>query len=146
MFFSSAGQWGHAAFLRGYHSLPIPEADRARAVARWLDVTPATVRDWISGRRPPPRAACYAVWMESAAGREAVACQLFNESRAHAGHARSLADALRAQSAALDALRIELADAKRAAARPGAHLAANDGAFSDFPPPRPAPRPLDQRA
>lgn len=136
MFFVSAGQWGHDAFLRAYHTLPIPQAARAAAIARWLDVTPGTVADWITGRRPPPRAACYALWLESAAGREVMHDQLFNEARAHAGHARSLDDALRAQGVTLAALRVELDMVKRA--RPGAHLAANDGAFFDVPPPKPA--------
>jgi len=136
MFFVSHGQWGNHAFLRACNSLPMPHDARAAMIARWLDVTPGTVRDWISGRRTPPRAVCYAVWLESAEGRAAMHCQLFNEARTHAGHARSLDDALRAQSATLAALRFELARVKLAA--PGARAAANDGAFEDFPPPMPA--------
>ena len=137
MQFISFGQWGEHAFLRAYNSLPIPQQHRAAAIARWLDVTPGTVRDWISGRRAPPRAVCFALWLESAEGRAAMHCQLFNEARAHAGHARSLDDAMRAQTATIDALRRELDAVKRA--RPGPS-AANDGAYLDCPPPgRPAP-------
>ena len=56
MFFVSHGQCGNHAFLRACNSLPMPHDARAAMIARWLDVTPGTVRDWISGRRTPPRA------------------------------------------------------------------------------------------
>lgn len=136
MHFISHDQWGHDAFLRGYHSLHFPESDRARAIARWLDVTPGTVHDWISGRRPPPRAVCYAIWLESYQGREAMHCQLFNEARTYAGLARSLEDAIKSQSAVLDALRAEIAETKKAAAasgQPSAPFAANDCTYGDGP-------------
>lgn len=131
MTFSSSGQFGHDAFLRAYHALPIPSERRAAAVARWLDVSPRTVKDWLSGHHCPPRAAVYACWLESTDGRAAVALQLHNEAAAHAAHARSLSDVVQGMGATIDALRREVAELK--ARRPGADTAANDGAFNDVP-------------
>ena len=137
MTFSSSGQFGHDAFLRAYHALPIPSGCRAAALARWLDVSPRTVADWISGRRCPPRAVVYATWLESLDGRAAVALELSNQAAAHAAHARSLSDVVQGMGATIDALRREMAELK--ARRPGADTAANDGAFNDVP--RPPHRP-----
>ena len=137
MNFLSSGMFGHSAFLRAYHALPIPSERRAAAVARWLDVSPRTVKDWLSGHHCPPRAAVYACWLESTDGRAAVALQLHNEAAAHAAHARSLSDVVQGMGATIDALRREVAELK--ARRPGADTAANDGAFNDVP--RPPHRP-----
>ena len=73
MTFSSSGQFGHDAFLRAYNDLPIPADKRAAAVARWLDVSQRTVRDWVSGHHCPPLAVMYATWLESGAGLSSVA-------------------------------------------------------------------------
>ena len=144
MVFTSDGQWGNHSFLRAYHSLCVPRLSRPGALARWLDVSERTVADWISGRRCPPRAVVYAVWLESDHGREAMHTQLFNEARTHAAHARALQDYVARLACTVEALRAELADAK--AARPGANLPANDGRFDDAPSPRPPSRPWRQRA
>lgn len=137
MGFVSNGQFGSVAFLRAYHSIPMPSEHRAAALARWLDVSPRTVADWISGRRCPPRAAVYACYMESLDGRAAVALQLENECAAHAAHAASLAAVVRGMGETIDSLRREVADLK--AQRPGAELAANDVAFDDVPRPPHSP-------
>lgn len=137
MNFLSSGMFGHSAFLRAYHALPIPSERRAAAVARWLDVSPRTVKDWLSGHHCPPRAAVYACWLESTEGRAAVALQLHNEAAAHAAHARSLADRVRGLESTIDALRAEVAALK--AGQRGAMLAANDSTFDDVPRPPMAP-------
>lgn len=72
MVFQSWQQFGTPAFLRAYHSLPLLQADKPSAIARRLDVSERTVNDWISGRRCPPRAAVYALWLESMDGRAAM--------------------------------------------------------------------------
>lgn len=113
MTFSSSGQFGPFAFERAWHALPIPSIQRAAAVARWLDVTEATVRAWVSGRRCPPRAVVYALWLESAEGRQMVQTDLFNEARTHAAHARSLQDVSCRQQAAIAALQADLSAAKQ---------------------------------
>ena len=138
MVFQSNGQFGSSAFLRAYHRLPILQADRPAAIARWLGVSVRTVHDWINGRRCPPRAAVLALWLESFDGQQAMHTQLFNESRTHAAHARSLGEHVARLTATIDSLRSELAQAKAGA--PGAHLSANDGAFYDAPAPRPPSR------
>ncbi len=135
MVFQSWGQYGTAVFQRAYHSLPIPEASRPAQIARWLDVSQRTVCDWLSGRRCPPRAVAFALWLECFDGHAAVNTQLFNEARTHAAHARSLSEHAGRLQATIDALRAELADVKAAAA--GASLPANDGCFYDAPAPRP---------
>lgn len=138
MFFASADQFGHAAFLRAYNSLPILSQDRIAALSRWLDVSERTVNDWISGRRDPPRAVCYATWLESMDGRAHVNVDLLNDARRAAGHARSLGDALSVAESTIAALRAEL-DALKAERAPKVPAAANDGRFDvDRPPVRPA--------
>lgn len=132
MDFVSAGQLGEAAFLRAYHALPIPSVRRAAAIARWLDVSPRTVADWISGRRCPPRAAVYALWLESSEGRQYVNTELFNEARRSAGHVRCLEELATRHESMIATLQRELLEAKAAAA-PSAPLAANDGAFDGHP-------------
>lgn len=144
MNFQSSGQFGVSLFCRAVSLLPMPESARTAALARWLDVSERTVCDWMSGRRCPPRAVVYAVWLESSDGRAAMHTQLFNEARTHAAHARSLQDHVTRLACTLDALRVELADAK--AGNAGAHLPANDGRFYDAPSPRPPSRPVHQRA
>lgn len=135
MNFVSRDQYGEHAFARAVASLPLPADQRPAAIARWLGVSAGTVRAWLSGRRCPPRAAVLALWLESGEGRAAMHCQLFNESRAHAGHAQALADHAARLTATIDALRRELADIKAS----GAAAPANDGVFHDARPPG-APR------
>lgn len=89
MTFASSGQFGTVAFLRAWHALPVPSGQRAAAVARWLDVSVGTVNAWVSGRRVPPRAVVYALWLESADGRHALHTDLFNDARLQAAIARS---------------------------------------------------------
>ena len=138
MVFQSHGQFGSAAFMRAYHRLPILQADRPAAIARWLDVSVRTVNDWINGRRCPPRAVVLALWLESFDGQQAMQTQLFNEARMHAAHTRSLGEHVTRLTATIEALRVELAQAKAGAV--GARLPANDGAFDDAPAPRPPSR------
>lgn len=132
MVFSSAGMFGSNVFLRAYHDLPIPEAQRTRAIARWLDVSAATVSAWLAGRRCPPRAVVLALWLESCEGRAYLHTDLANEARRFAALARSLQDAMAAQARTIDALRAEVAELK---ARGVAGAAANDCAFLDAAPP-----------
>lgn len=136
MQFASWRHYGHCEFLRVYHTLNIPIAERPGAIARWLDVSPRTVADWISGRHCPPRATVYALWLESPDGRAYLANDLDNECRLLATQVAILTDLNARKEATIAALRRELMDAKAAA--PSARVAINDGVFSDdCPPPRP---------
>ena len=146
MQFASWRHYGNAEFLRAYNALPIPIADRPGVLARWLDVSPRTVADWISGRHCPPRATVYALWLESDDGRAYLATDLANECRLLTSLVDSLNDASARKDGAIAALRAELSAVKAAA--PGARLAINDAVFSDDCPPPPVrpKRPRFQRA
>lgn len=146
MQFASWRHYGSAEFLRAYNALQIPIADRPGALARWLDVSPRTVADWISGRHCPPRATVYALWLESDDGRAYVAMDLANECRLLASLVSALKDASARKDRTIAELRAELIEAKAAA--PGARLAINDAIFCDDSPPPPVTpkRPRFQRA
>lgn len=123
MFFFADRIRGRGDFATAFDALAIPSDRRAAAVARLFNVTPRTVRDWLSGKRDPPRAAVVALWHESRHGRAVTSAH----SEYGAYLARSMADSLaRDLDAARDtiaALSQELAAAKLASAAP---LAAND--------------------
>ena len=119
---------GCCDFATFFEALPIPARDRIAAVSRFLDVSPASVRLWLSGRRDPPRAAVIALWHESAYGRAAVGAHIEEGARLARAHAAALSAALDQATATIDRLTRELADAKQAsAATPGA---ANDPLFN----------------
>lgn len=137
MTFSSSGQFGHDAFLRAYNDLPIPSDKRAAAVARWLDVSPRTVRDWVSGHHRPPLAVIYATWLESVAGRAHVHTEIAGECHWLRQHVAGLVDRCNGLEHTVDALRAEVSHLK--ATRSGPSLAANDTQFDDVPRPPHAP-------
>jgi hypothetical protein len=116
-------------FPRAVDALPLPASTRISALATLLDVSPATVRAWYEGKRPPPRAAVIAVWHESHIGR----CETAAHSEYGALLARqytdSLTDELRRAHATIAALTQELAAVKLAHGN-GPTVAMNDPAFS----------------
>lgn len=127
MQFLSQGVAGSHLFRLCFDALPVPSAVRLDAVARFLDVHPRTVAAWLAGRREPPRAACAALWHESAIGRAVVYEHSERGSVIHAQHAAALARECDALRATIDRLRLDLDDAKRAAH--GGPVPMNDAVF-----------------
>jgi hypothetical protein len=127
MFFFADRIRGRGDFATAFDALAIPSDRRAAAVARLLDVSPRTVRDWLTGKREPPRAAVVALWHESRHGRAVTSAH----SEYGAYLARSMADTLArdldAARETIAALSQELAAAKLASAAP---LASNDPRFN----------------
>lgn len=132
MFFSAPFPAGLENFSSLFAALPTPARD-VRHLARALDVSERSVRDWIAGRRQAPRAACFFLWCYSTDAvnwvNERAASEASFHARQHAAAARRVADL----EATVAALRADLAGAKKAAS------AANDVWFSDNPQPPHAP-------
>ena len=125
-------------FSLHFSRLPIPQDRRIAHVARALDVCERSVRDWATGRRPAPRAACFFLWTYSPD-----CINLINE-RAHreaAEYGRLYIGAKRRANeleSTVAALQRELAEAKKKAA-PSRFTASNATAFGGPQPPSAAP-------
>jgi hypothetical protein len=71
MLFFSEREYGGGVFLQCYAAMThIPEDQRTRKLARWLDVSERTIRRWLHGSGSPPRAVVYAMWHECNIGRD----------------------------------------------------------------------------
>ena len=139
MFFSAPFPDGLEDFFFLFAALPTP-ARNVRHLARALDVSERSIRDWLTGRRQAPRAACFFLWSYGPGAvnwiNERAAADAAHHARQHAAAALRVAE-LEATAAAL---RAELASIKQAPA------AANDVWFFDNPKPphtpfAPPPRP-----
>lgn len=116
-------------FPRAVDALPLPPSMRIAALATLLEVSPATVRAWYEGKRPPPRAAVIAVWHESHLGRCETAAHSEYGALLARQYADSLTDELRRAHATIAALTQELAALKLSGGN-GPTAAMNDPAFS----------------
>ena len=96
-----------------YDHIHLPESARVKACARFLDVSERTFRDWLSGKKNPPRAVCYALWHESTLGRAVTSAH--SEQGAHYLRllSRSQAEQLAKQRARIDELSAEIDTLKR---------------------------------
>ena len=113
-----------------YNSLPSPLRSPA-ALARALDVTDRSVRDWLSGRRPAPFAARFFLWSYSPDCYNWLALRAHNDARQSAQSAAAWQRRADDLQSTVDALLAELATLKLA----GARGAANDCTWSDSPKP-----------
>ena len=65
MLFFSEREYGHEVFVQCFDALHnIPKEKRFRTVARWLDMSEQTLKKYYRGDIQPPRAVCYALWLE----------------------------------------------------------------------------------
>lgn len=119
---------GSCDFATFFAALPIPSPARVAAVARFLDVSPSSVKLWLSGKRQPPRAAVIALWHESHFGRAVTSAHSEYGATLARQYADTLTGELRAAERTIEALRQELARVKMAAPN-GRALAINDPAI-----------------
>lgn len=103
MFFASR-LYGSCNLTTFYDSLPIPSSTKLRSVAAFLDVRPETLKRWLDGTRPPPRAAVIALFHESPYGLSATSTHSANGEAL----ARRMAASLQADNDALRAIIAEL--------------------------------------
>lgn len=122
MFFA-ANEYGQAVFQRVFHAIPIESTKRLRSVARFLDVTEATLKRWLSGESNPPRAAVYALWHESPYGLAVTSAHAVRGWQTFEGLSRAQASEIDRMKAHIAELARELDEAKQTAAAP---MPAND--------------------
>lgn len=105
---------GSDFFRRVFEALPLPSTTRIDDVAGFLDVSPASIRAWITGKREPPRAAVIAIWHESHLGRAVTSAHSeYGETLAR-NYAASCEREMERMRATIEALRLELAAVKQA--------------------------------
>lgn len=80
MFFAS-NEYGSERLRLAFDALPIDPSKRLKATADFLGVSTRTLNLWLTGKADPPRAAVYAIWHESPAGRAVTAAH--SEQAAH---------------------------------------------------------------
>lgn len=119
---------GSNDFATIFQSLPIPSNTRAAIVAKFLDVSEASIKLWLSGKRCPPRAAVIALWHESHFGRSVVCAHSEYGQVLARGYAESLERDVVVLKATAEALRAELARLKLDK-ESGRHVPMNDPVF-----------------
>lgn len=112
MFFAS-NCYGSHMLKEAYDRIHIPESERLKACARYLDVSERTLSDWIKGRKDPPRAACYALWHESTLGRAVTSAHSEQDAHNYLMLSRAQAEQIDKQRARIDALAAEIDALKR---------------------------------
>ncbi len=118
---------GSDFFRRAVDALPLPSATRIDDLAGFLDVSPQSIRAWLTGKREPPRAAVIAVWHESHLGRSVTSAHSeYGETLARSYAASCEIEIARMRST-IEALRLELAAVKQAST--AREIPMNDPAF-----------------
>ena len=112
MFFAT-NCYGSHMLKEAYDHIHIPESARAQACARFFDVSERTFKNWISGKKEPPRAAAYALWHESTLGRAATSAHSEQDAHYLRLLTRSQADQIAKQRARIDTLTDEIEALKR---------------------------------
>lgn len=102
MFFAK-NQYGTERLKQAFDALPTAPDKRMHETAKYLAVSERTLSRWLTGKATPPRAAVYALWLESPLG--------LAETSAHSERAaylwRSLA---KSQEQTIVSLRLALAE------------------------------------
>lgn len=83
--FHSINEYGLEQFRDFFNSVPLPKRERERDVCKLLDITPGTLKRYLSDKGRPPRTLCRLLFMESHYGRavtDAVTHQQFLWERA----------------------------------------------------------------
>lgn len=80
MQFFSEGHYGAQDFATFYEAIPVNSAQKSRAVCSLLDVTPHTLKRYLSGKSNPPKAMVRLLFHECHYGRSAT------DSHTHNGH------------------------------------------------------------
>ena len=127
MFFSN-NNYGSAALSRAFDHIPIPESKRLKQCAAFLGVTERTLSDWITGKKNPPRAACYALWHESTLGRAVTAAHSEQGAHNYLMLSRMQATEITRLQARIDAMAAEVESLKREAM----YAPANEKFFSRY--------------
>jgi len=127
MFFAQ-NQFGSETLRNAYESLPIPTEKRLHATAKFLGVTDHTLKSWLAGKTPPPRAVVYAIWHESPIGHAVTSEHCEDGARLFRALARSQQQTIETMKATIQTLSTELARAKVAKGAPR-DLAMNDPVF-----------------
>ena len=112
MFFAS-NCYGSHMLKEAFDQIQILESDRLKACARFLDVSERTFKDWLLGKKNPPRAACYALWHESTLGRAVTSAHSEQDAHYLRLLSRSQADQIAKQRARIDTLTDEIEALKR---------------------------------
>jgi hypothetical protein len=91
----------------------LPQQARIKACAKFLDVSERTLKDWLSGKNDPPRAAVYALWHESTLGRAVTSAHSEQDAHNYRMLSRMQSDQLTKQRARIDAMADEIETLKR---------------------------------
>ena len=107
MNFYSEKHYGCSDFATFFAAIAILQRDKPRAVCQLLDVTPATLQNYLSGKSTPPKAAVRLLFMESYYGASAVSTHTANALTLQYQIVETLKGQLDAMRATLDALELE---------------------------------------
>jgi hypothetical protein len=102
MQFFSERHYGAQDFATFYEAIPVDSAQKPRAVCSLLDVTPDTLKRYLSGKSNPPKALVRLLFHECPFGRSAT------DTHSHNGHVLAVRQ-LQCVQAELDRLRGVLA-------------------------------------
>jgi hypothetical protein len=69
--FLAKSQIGSSVLSAAYDNLHIGSTTKSKVVSKFLGITEATLKKWVSGKMQPPNAVVYALWHESDYGRQA---------------------------------------------------------------------------
>jgi hypothetical protein len=112
MFFAS-NCYGSHMLKEAFDRIHLPQSARINACARFLDVSERTLKDWLSGKKEPPRAVVYALWHESSLGRAVTAAHSEQDAHNYRMLSRMQGDRIATLERRIDAMSNEIETLKR---------------------------------